>query len=206
MSFLDVIYLIHSQHSPSFISKIDVKKLPLVGVICTGSQGVYVSRENQDNRSEALDAISKRVDLAQKGVSLPPLAIAPEGTTTSGRQLISFKKGAFLKLAPIQVVCLDYQPGSFRVSADQMSLGVTMLLMMCQWSNRLDVTSFDSFDPQGLPSLKAELEKHQDSPDQWSIYARTVKSLMAQTLRVPQTESRYQDKKAYLERLRKSNN
>lgn len=65
VSFLDVIYLIHSQHSPSFISKIDVKKLPLVGVICTGSQGVYVSRDNQDNRSEALDAISKRVELAQ---------------------------------------------------------------------------------------------------------------------------------------------
>jgi len=57
ITFLDVIYLISSALSPSFISKIDVKNYPLIGVICTASQGVYIKRELKEDRESVLNQI-----------------------------------------------------------------------------------------------------------------------------------------------------
>ena len=37
------------------------------------------------------------------------VAIAPEGMTTTGRQLLKFRSGAFAPAAPVLPVCISYQ-------------------------------------------------------------------------------------------------
>lgn len=39
----------------------------------------------------------------------PMVAIAPEGMTTNGRQLLRFRTGAFAPAAPVLPVCISYQ-------------------------------------------------------------------------------------------------
>lgn len=66
--------------------------------------------------------IKERVELINSGHNLPPLVIFPEGTTTNGRQLISFKKGAFENLDPVLLAPLKYDERYFNLSMDYLGL------------------------------------------------------------------------------------
>ena len=59
------------------------------------------------------------------------IAIAPEGTTSNGEQLISFKKGAFINMSPIQILCLDYKDRHFKSCLDEMDMIDTIFLSFC---------------------------------------------------------------------------
>jgi lysophosphatidylcholine acyltransferase/lyso-PAF acetyltransferase len=43
-----------------------------------------------------------------QGKNFPPIVIYPEGTTTNGKHIISFKKGAFEAFFPIKMFLLNY--------------------------------------------------------------------------------------------------
>ena len=63
VSYLDVIYLIHSKFAPSFISKIDVKNYIMIGSICSGLQSIYVKRDIKNDRDNVLEMMRERYSL-----------------------------------------------------------------------------------------------------------------------------------------------
>jgi hypothetical protein len=52
------------------------------------------------------------------------LIIFPEGTTTNGRNIITFKMGAFNDLAPITMFGLKYKSNCFLTEGDAFHMGM----------------------------------------------------------------------------------
>ena len=100
-SFNDIL-LAMAIYGCGFISKSDVKNNPLFGKIAQGLQSIFVDRSNPNSRKEVLEKIAERQKEYMNGEPVMPIMIFPEGTTSSGRHLFKFKKGAFTTLLPIK--------------------------------------------------------------------------------------------------------
>ena len=94
-SFNDIL-LSMAIYGCGFISKAEVKKMPIFGKIAMGLQSIFVDRYNTNSRKNTLEEIFQRQRDYMEGKPVMPFMIFPEGTTTSGRHLLNFKKGAFL--------------------------------------------------------------------------------------------------------------
>ena len=55
-----------------------------------------------------MELIKQRCDLIMEGKKFPSILIFPEGTTTNGKYIITFKKGAFTHMFPVKIFCLKY--------------------------------------------------------------------------------------------------
>jgi 1-acyl-sn-glycerol-3-phosphate acyltransferase len=96
-------------YQPGFIAKKLVSDYPFFGSVARGLNCLFVDRENENARKKILGDIYIKQKNYLEGKSLAPLAIFPEGTTTSNRNILKFKKGAFYHLLPIkpQIVQID---------------------------------------------------------------------------------------------------
>lgn len=100
-SFNDIL-LAMTIYGCSFISKESVKSIPVFGSIAQGLQSIFVDRNNPNSRKEVLEKIKERQKDYIEGKPVMPLMIFPEGTTSSGRHILKFKRGAFFSLLPIK--------------------------------------------------------------------------------------------------------
>lgn len=94
---------------PSMTPKASMRNTPIIsllgkaiGVLWTPQGGTQESREN------ALNMIRERQELVEQEGAYPPLLIYPEGTTSNGKFLYSFKKGAFINEKKIRPFILKY--------------------------------------------------------------------------------------------------
>lgn len=86
----------------AFISKEDIKNMPVFGSIAQGLQSIFVNRNDPNSRKEVLEKIMERQKDYMEGKAIMPIMIFPEGTTSSGRHILKFKKGAFYSFLPIK--------------------------------------------------------------------------------------------------------
>ena len=106
-SWTDIFFYM-SRLSPGFVSKAAVKKVPLVSTLAQFLQSIFVERENSSNREAALEKIEERVDAILSGRKLNSIMVFPEGTTTNGKCVIGFKKGAFSTKSGVKIHALRY--------------------------------------------------------------------------------------------------
>ena len=191
-SWLDIYYHI-SKHCPSFLSKDDVIKYPLIGVIAVGLQSLFVNRNSRNDKDAIINTIRERTNLIKSGKNYPKILIFPEGTTTNGKYLISFKKGAFMTMNPIKIICMKYHERNFALSYDVIGDFYCLIFPFCLFYNRLTVTEFDVFDPEYL-GLRGE--------DDWVVYANKVKEVMRKCLGVPNSEAGFEDKQIYYKEIK----
>jgi lysophosphatidylcholine acyltransferase/lyso-PAF acetyltransferase len=93
---------------PSFLSKYENSKIPVVAQVATSLQSLFLKRgDTKEKRAESIKAILDRQLDAEKG-KFPKLLIFPEGATTNGTCLIQFKKGAFLSLRSVQPLYIQH--------------------------------------------------------------------------------------------------
>jgi len=95
-----------------------VANYPLWGKSAKGLQCVFFTRENEKDRLGVLDLIKNRANNILNGRIFPPIHIFPEGTTSNGRYIIGFKKGAFEPFMPMKIYCLKYDVRNFSPSLD----------------------------------------------------------------------------------------
>ena len=163
--------------------KINKKCNYFLGTIAKGLQSVFVARDNRDDKNSVLHSIEERTKLIQEGKLYPQIIIFPEGTTTNGKYLISFKKGAFFTKSPVQVVCLKYKKRYFSVAYDVLDTYVYLLVFL-QLRNDLKVMIFDVYYPS-------------EAESNWEVYAKNVKTLMMKALKVESSESGFEEQKEY---------
>eukprot|EP00894_Picocystis_sp_ML_P005127 jgi/Pico_ML_1/55644/g1303.t1 len=122
---------------PSFVSREETGRTPLVGGIARAMECVFVRREKVDgsgndpgNAVRASQELARRARLraqmvedgrADVDVQAPPVVVFAEGTTSNGQQLLTFRTGAFLSGSWIRPVVLRYRPLWWAVRA-RMSL------------------------------------------------------------------------------------
>lgn len=95
-------------HGPGFIAKAAVSNYPFFGGVGRALHCLFVNREDEGSRKNILDRIHEKQVNFYEGKNYAPLALFPEGTTTNGRYLLKFKKGAFYSLLPVKPTLIKY--------------------------------------------------------------------------------------------------
>jgi len=130
VSFLDI-YVINALAPAAFVSKDDVRSWPLIGWLCDHTDTIFLQRGSRNAAHHA------RHELAQHLAEGRLVALFPEGTTSSGEQVLPFHS-ALLQSAvdtgtPVTPVALRYVDGDGNSCQDAAYVGDTSLLE-CLWS------------------------------------------------------------------------
>lgn len=90
-----------------FVGKAEIRNTPIFGKLVSALQTIFVDRNNTDSRNNTMEQILKRQQQFYAGEPVMPFMIYPEGTTTAGRDILRFKKGAFDSLLPVKASILQ---------------------------------------------------------------------------------------------------
>jgi len=105
ISWLDIV-VIHATGHCRFVSKADVQRWPVVGMLATGAGTLYIERES---RRDALRVVHHMAERLQAG---DVLAVFPEGTTGDGSTVLPFHanllQAAIAAQAPVQPMALHF--------------------------------------------------------------------------------------------------
>jgi lysophosphatidylcholine acyltransferase/lyso-PAF acetyltransferase len=103
-SFLDV-FVYYVLGLPAVVSRADNAKIPFIGRLVRSVQPIFTDRTDQKNKSNTIKEIIRRSSPTSEW---PQVLIFPEGTTTNGSSLITFKPGAFIPGLAVQPVCVNF--------------------------------------------------------------------------------------------------
>lgn len=195
VSYLDMWMLLHLQENPGFLAKMSIRSLPIVGMMAMFHQCIFINRDDPVERERITQSIVERVKLVEEG-KMKPLLIFPEGTTTNGRALMKFKKGAFFTEKPFFVYSMMYSKDpSFIPCFNLINPAYSAFIFISKLHNQLDYYKFDQpIDPLWI------LQKHGRSPgqeDNWEIIAEEVKQLMCFAFKFDNDTSSFQEKKSF---------
>lgn len=107
VSWWDIFYYL-SSFTPGFVAKEGAKNFAFIGSIATSIQSIFINRLEKNSKIAVLKQIEERVNLIDAGKKYNPIMIFPEGSTSNGKGIINFKKGAFVSLKPIKVYAMKY--------------------------------------------------------------------------------------------------
>jgi 1-acyl-sn-glycerol-3-phosphate acyltransferase len=106
ISWLDILVM-HAARYCRFVSKADVKRWPLIGILATGGGTIYIERES---RRDAMRVVHRIADSLKSGGEV--VAVFPEGTTSDGKKLLPFHanliQAAISAGSPVQPVALSF--------------------------------------------------------------------------------------------------
>lgn len=152
-SFFDII-VFFILGLPIGVSRAENGKLPIVGRVIRGLQPILVTRENSKNKRHTIEEIKKRSD---PNSNWKQVLIFPEGTTTNGSCLISFKPGAFIPQLPVQPVVIQFKNriDTITWTWEGLSAYKAAFLTLCQFNNSMEVSvSFFESDFQFFYFIK----------------------------------------------------
>lgn len=181
VTWADIFYYMYSPFQACFISKAEVKNYPAIGFFAKTIQCIFINRDEAKDRFAVLNKLQERVQNIRAGKNFSKMVIFPEGTTTNGECLISFKKGAFVLNTPLKVVVLKYR-GRMSPALNMMGTIDNLLSLLFQLYTNLDV-----FEVEGLIEPKSEMP--------WEEYAEEVRSLMASEFKLEKIDGDFSGKK-----------
>ena len=163
---------------PGFIAKHGVKEIPSVGVIATCIRSVFMDRTSKELRHKVFEIIEERQKKCEQGLA-PPLLIFPEGCTTNGQYLLSFKSGAFASLKPVK-------PYINKTNCNRCNQAMGSVLNLWHWTFVVPFKGlFYSSEQLELPVFAPNeyFWKHhwdgKDEKEKWKVFANAVREEMA---------------------------
>lgn len=106
-SWLDILIL-GGFAGTAFVSKAELEKTPLLGWLADQNHTLYIDRAQRGSAHRQVERIAEALERPQ------PLAVFPEGTTGSGRELLPFRTTLLEAVAPpppgatVRPVAVDY--------------------------------------------------------------------------------------------------
>ncbi|XXG67118.1 hypothetical protein AAC387_Pa06g0536 [Persea americana] len=134
VSYIEPIFFFYDLF-PTIVASESHDAIPLVGTIIRAMQVIYVNRFSAPSRKHAIDEIKRKAS----SNSFPRVLLFPEGTTTSGRVLISFQLGGFIPGFPVQPVVVRYPHVHFDQSWGHIPLTKLIFRMFTQFHNFMEV-------------------------------------------------------------------
>ena len=149
----------------------------------------FINREDEKSRANALKILEKRANDFYNKKSFVKTLIFPEGTTTNGKYIAGFKKGAFISLLPVKPLLVKPCEGFVLQTNRYFSFVRTLA------SLKLKVEYAD------LPIIKPTeymFEKYKDlGKEKWEIYANVVNKMYAEIGGFKQCNIRFRDRNLY---------
>ncbi|WIA30170.1 hypothetical protein OEZ86_000262 [Tetradesmus obliquus] len=157
------------------------KHLPILGYGVRALQNLYVPEDK--DRTQQQKGMVQLIKERAANHAMPMLSVAPEGTLSNGRCLLSFKTGAFVAGTPVVPILLRYKLRPFNPSWSIIIPCWHLLRLMCQFSNAVTVEMLP-------PYIPSEAEKADPV-----LYAANIRKLIAGALGVPLAD---QDRRHFL--------
>lgn len=134
VSILDILYFITKFGFPSFVAKESISRVPIVSGSANLMRSIYVNRDSTQDRSKTLARIQERQQEFENRTTNPVpgncLVLFPEGTTSSGRTVLPFKRGAFSSLRRVTPVVLHYVSSFVHPSFEILEAPVWITLLL----------------------------------------------------------------------------
>lgn len=172
-------FYIALRHLPMIIARAEQKDTPLLGSLFAASQSLFVDRLDKDSRRKVAQAIKQRA----KDDRFPQILLFPEGTTTNGTALVSFKTGAFIPGVPVQPIIIRYKDNKrYDLTwTPGISLVRLMIGAFCEFNNMMEIEYLPPYVPN---------EEEKNDPE---LYAEHVRCYMADHMNVPVTDHKLED-------------
>ena len=184
-----------------FLAKEDTKDYCLVGTIAKGINCLFVNRENKEDRERIFEEILKRQKDFYDGKLLTPLCIFPEGTTTNGKYILKFKRGAFYNLLPVkpQVMTLGNEKLNYSCAIGVGSTGWNYWRSLCYFGCKVNLYELPVIKP-----TEYMFEKYAHLGDEkWEIFAEVTRKIMCEIGGLTPSDKSYRNSKKYEDSLRK---
>lgn len=123
-----------------------------------------------------------------------PLVIFPEGSTTSGRHLMTFKKGAFATLLPLKPVILNgNKDPNYNLCCGASNVFINYMRGLTKLFTIIEIKEIPVISP-----TEYMLEKYQEySQEKWEIYAKVSRELYCEIGGLIKTERTLRDSRRY---------
>ena len=185
-------------HACGFIAKVEISRYIFIGPISKYINCLFVNRQNQDSRDEIFDKLYERQNLFLEEKFFAPLVLFPEGTTTSGRNMLKFKKGAFYHLLPIkpEIIYID-QKSNCHIAAGGQNLLFNTFRFLCYFYANLYYT----FLPVIKPTEYMFKNYRHLGKEKWEIYAEVVRKIYCEIGGFTESDMGFRDSKDYSEAM-----
>ena len=97
LGFQDILNLCISPIHPGYVAKAEAQNLLLINLCMHAIQCIFVNRGGTEAERNKIveDIMNRQYEIEDSGQNFNPLCIFPEATTTGGKHLLRFKRGAF---------------------------------------------------------------------------------------------------------------
>ena len=176
-------------YAVSYLITYELLRAPAIGEVIAELGSFFVNRGNEQSRKNTLEVLTNRQkDFYNKKYFVRTL-VFPEGTTTNGKYIASFKKGVFISLLPLKpLIVLPYE--GFLCSTNRFF-----------FFTRTIATFKIKIVYSELPIIKPTeymFEKNKVLwKDKWEIYANVVNKIYAEIGGFKQTDIRFRDRVLY---------
>jgi 1-acyl-sn-glycerol-3-phosphate acyltransferase len=193
IGFFEVIYNM-AFNATGFIAKKEVESFPFVGVIAKAIKCLFVNRENEQSRKKIFEELEERQKNFYNKKSFAPLCLFPEGTTTNGKFLLKFKKGAFFALLPVKPLIINIDQ-----NADfHLSIGVAPVWTKSLRSHNYLTNKIIHIDFPVIRPTKFMFEKYKHlGNEKWEIFAEVSRLIMCELGNLTPSNKTFRDSKIY---------
>jgi 1-acyl-sn-glycerol-3-phosphate acyltransferase len=191
LSYLDMLILVaFCGGDVTFVSKENIGKACIFGTISKAMGCIYVPDKNHTRTNEPREggeaSTSQEIVNYLRGTgSRKILVIFPEGTTSNGHQLLSFRRGAFVPGVPIQPFTVVFPHDRFNPSWETYEFIPHLLHLVCQVYNNATLTKLPVYYPSAEDLANID------------VFKSNVQTLMAGALMLPIVDVSIKDKVAY---------
>ena len=193
LGFYDIV-LNMALNSAGFLAKFEVKDYLLVGTIAQGINCLFVKRESEEDRMRTFAQLEQRQKDFYEGRSLTPLLLFPEETTTNGKYILKFKRGAFYHLMPIkpEIVHIDNN-SPYHIAVGAQNLFFNTLSFFCFLGTKMYYT----FLPVIKPTEYMFKNYNHFGKEKWEIYAEVVRKIYCEVGGFTESNLGYRDSEEY---------
>ena len=181
-------------HKCGFLAKEETKDYFLVGTISIGLNCLFVKRESKSDRERIFIELEKRQKDFYEGKILTPICLFPEGTTTNGKYILKFKRGAFYNLLPIkpQIILLGNNL-NYSVAIGVGSPVWNYFRSLCYFGCQINLCELPVIKP-----TEYMFEKYSDlGKEKWEIFSEVTRKIMCEISGLKPSDKTFRDSKRY---------
>ena len=197
VSYMDVnAFMACVEPAPGFVAKRAIFSIPLVRVCARVWGCIAVDREktngNGNNNNVAGGSVVDQLRHRADSPGLNQVVVFPEGTTSNGKFLMHFHRGAFVPGVAVKPCYLRYSFTQFNPAYESVLAPYHLFRFLTQFVNYCELVMLPVYNP-------SEAEKADPL-----LYAHNVREAISKHSGLPVSESELKDKKDYLEHIRGS--